>query len=122
MPIDAQVLQATLHIYAGAFQNGDTTFHVVKSTADLPLSNADFGDLLFTSGGSATSSSPNEWLEIELSSAALDWIEAGGTTRLALVHDFDLHDVQPTVANDLLVGLAEHSSSPPYLEIKYSPP
>jgi hypothetical protein len=122
IPPNAQLANVNLFVYAEQWQNGNKTFHVVPSTADVPLDTADFGRIQFTSGGSTAPVSPNTWMSISLNSAAFSWITKGGTTRLALIHGNDMNDLLPSATNDLLVALSENASHRPYLVISYSLP
>ena len=119
IPTNANIFSATLNVYAGQWQNGNRTIHVVPSMADIPLSISDFSKIQFVSGGSITPSSPNIWMQINLDSAALDWIIPGYVTKIALIHEFDLNNIMPNAPNDVLVALAEDIQHRPYLVVTY---
>ena len=121
IPAQAQIISAALHVYAGQWLNGGLKFHLVPSTANLPLTAADFGKIQFVSAGSITAGPPNTWMEIPISTASLGWIARGGTTKLALIHDLDLTNSIPAGTNDVLLGLAE-SAYPAYLTVVYYQP
>jgi hypothetical protein len=120
IPTNAQITGATLNVYAGQYQQGNKTIHVARSTANIPLTIADFSKVEFVSGGSTAPSSPYTWMSINLNAVALDWIVKGGMTKLALVHHMDLNNIEPTAANDVLVALAEDAQHRAYLVITYS--
>jgi hypothetical protein len=122
IPSNAFISSATLNIYAGQWQNGNKTFHVVKASASLPLSNEDFSKIEYVSGGSKTPSSPFIWMEIPLNSTALSWIQPGDMTQFALVHDYYFRNITPTEPNDVLIAMAEDSEHKPYLTITYEVP
>ena len=122
IPSNAVITEATLNIYAGQWQNGNKKFHVVKSSASLPLSVEDFSKIQYISGGSRTPSSSFIWMQIPLNSSALNWIKPGDMTQFALVHDFDFRDITPTEPNDVLIAFAEDSEHKPYLSITYEVP
>jgi hypothetical protein len=120
IPSNAQITSVTLNVYAGQYQNGNKTIHVVRSSAGLPLTTADFSKIEYVSGGSVTPSSINSWMGISLNATGLNWIVKGGMTKLALIHTLDLNNTMPTVANDVLVGLTEDTQHRPYIKISYS--
>jgi len=120
VPENASILSATLTVYAGQWQTGYKTIHVVPSVASIPLTRHDFSRLQFVSGGSSTPASPNLWLDISLNGGALEWIAKGSTTKLALIHDFDLTKTIPASNNYVMVGLAEDERYQPYLVVSYS--
>jgi hypothetical protein len=121
LPANATVTAATLHLYAGPWQDGATTLHVVPATAWWPLDGSSFSQVQFLSGGSAAPG-PDSWFSIPLNPAALGWVVPGGVTRLALIHDLDLRNIVPTDANNLIVSLAEDGSYQPYLVVAYTVP
>ena len=120
IPKKAQITGATLSIYVGQYQHGTTTMDVVRSMANMPLSQADYSRIEFVSGGSGTPNSPNSWLNITLSLKALNWIVKGGMTKLALINELDLNNAPPTGANDSLIAAAEDTDHRPYLVINGS--
>jgi len=120
IPAGAQIIQATLNVYVSEWKNGNDTVHVVRSTADIPLDTDDFSKFENVSGGSANPFSTYSWMRIDLDEAALDWIVKGDTTKLALIHDFDLNNIEPVGRNDVLMAMSEDSESRPYLEITYA--
>jgi PKD repeat protein len=119
IPANAHVESAVLNVYAGPYQSGSTTVHVVRSTASMPLSMTDFSHIQFSTGGSATAS-PNSWMSINLNTPALDWVAKGGITRLALIHDLDLRNSVPTVSNSIIIALTENTQYRPYLIVTFS--
>ncbi len=119
IPADAQIEDAAVFLYVGLWQQGSLLFHVVPSTASLPLSNEDFSAVTFQSGGSTRPPFPFIWMNIHLDEGAFSWINRGGMTNLALIHDLDLHNIEPQVPNDILVGLAEDPEYRPFLMVTY---
>jgi len=63
IPTNAHIDSVVLNVYAGQYQSGNTTVHVVRSTANIPLSTAEFTHFQYLSGGSSTPS-PNSWMSI----------------------------------------------------------
>ena len=122
LPLGAGIQSAVLNFYAGPFQNGaNLRLHVVQSLANPSLSYADFGQVVFASGGSADLS-PNTWQAIALHPAAFPWLAGTGITRLALVHDLDLNNNPPAGHNNSLISLTEDPDHPPTLTIEYTLP
>lgn len=122
IPSSANITSIVLNVFAGQYQNGTKTFHVVPSTAAIPLSTADFNKISFVSGGAVTPTSLNSWVSINFNPTALTWIIKGGLTKVALLNEYDVYNVVPTITNDITVGLAEDTSHKPYLIITYSMP
>lgn len=122
IPSNANIIGATLNLYAGQYQNGNKTLHVVPSSASFPLSVEDFSKIEYVSGGSKTPSSPFIWMQIPLNLSALSWIQPGNTTQFALVHDYDFRNITPTEPNDVLIALAEDGEHKPFLSITYEVP
>ena len=120
IPVGAQITKATLYVYVSQWYNGNDTVHVVRSTADIPLDTDDFSKFENVSGGSTNPSSTYSWMSIELDEDALEWIAKGETTKLALIHDYDLNNITPVGRNDVLVAMSEDSEYRPYLEVTYS--
>jgi len=119
IPTNAQIKSAILHVYAGQYQNGNKTIHVVPSKANIPLGLADFSNTQFESGGSVTPSSPFIWMQLNFNSTALNWINKGDITKLALIHHLDLNNTAPTVPNDVLLAMTEDNQYRPFLEVTY---
>jgi hypothetical protein len=119
IPAGANITSSTLMVYAGQWQNGSKTVHVVRSTAGIPLSGTDYGKVQFQSGGSVTFPAPLNWATIDLNSSGLSWITVGGMTKLALIHDADLLNVAPAASNNVLSATAEDQTHRPYLMITY---
>jgi hypothetical protein len=122
IPIGAEITEATLYLYVSDWKNGNNIVHVVRSTADTPLDTDDFSEFENVSGGSTNPSSTYSWMSIDLDEAALNWIVGGDTTKLALIHDYDLNNITPVARNDLLVAMSEDSENRPYLEFTYAVP
>lgn len=122
IPSGANITSVVLHMFAGQYQNGTKIFHVVPSTATIPLSTTDFGKISFVTGGAATPTSLNSWVSINFTPTALTWITKGGLTKVALLNEYDVYNVIPTTTNDITVGLTEDVPHRPYLEITYSMP
>jgi glutamyl endopeptidase len=121
LPEGATILDAKLKIYAGPFQHGSNKIHVVPTSAGVPVTFSDFGNLEFISGGSSEPPT-NTWIGIQLLPKALKWVNVGGVTSLALIHDYDFTGTTPIDANDLIVSLADDSNQNyPVLEITYIP-
>jgi len=120
IPVGAEIMEATLYVYVSEWHNGNDTVHVVRSTADIPLDTDDFSKFENVSGGSTNPSSTYSWMSIDLDDAALDWITTGDTTKLALIHEYDLNNITPVGRNDVLVAMSEDSEHRPYLEVTYS--
>ena len=118
IPPSAHIEGAVLNVYAANYLFGSTMVHVVRSNADIPLSVADFSRLEFVSGGAAAPTTIG-WMNISLNPSALNWLVPGGTTKLALVHDFDLNDSTPSTRNSLLIAFAEDSQYRPSLVVTY---
>ena len=121
IPQSAIIENARLYIFSGQFLNGNTTIHVASSTASIPLTTRSFQNFSNESGGSVALYTPFEWSYIDLQQNAFDWIRAGGTTKLVLVHENDIYDIQPSEQNDVIISTGE-GSNPPYLEITYTVP
>jgi hypothetical protein len=119
IPANAHIDSAVLNVYAANFLQGSTSVHVVRSTANTPLSVADFNQVQFVSGGSATPTTIG-WMNINLNTTALNWVIRGGTTKLALIHNLDLNNSAPSINNSLLVAFAEDSQHRPNLVVTYS--
>jgi hypothetical protein len=119
IPNNAVIQSAILRFYTGQWLNGSTTVHVVRSTADAPLSVNSFTQYINKSGGSVTPTSPFTWWSIELDDNSLNWIINGGITKLALIHDNDLNGIKPSVPNDILIATGEDTDHRPYLVISY---
>jgi hypothetical protein len=119
LPEGATVVSAQLHFYAGPFQNGSNLrLHVVDSSQADPLTNDDFSQVGFISGGFADLT-PDTWMQIPLKPAAWSWIVKGGLTKLALMHDLDLNNITPTLANDSVIAMSEDAAHQPYLVVRY---
>ncbi|MFC1996942.1 DNRLRE domain-containing protein [Chloroflexota bacterium] len=121
IPPNAIITNATLNVYATTYQQGSTTVHIVRSTANIPLSSNDFGNIQFVSGGEATPY-PNSWMTLDLDSSARDWVVKGGVTKLALVHELDLTNTAPDTNNHITVALTEYTQYRPYLDVTYNLP
>ena len=119
IPENSIITGAVLHIHIDQYLNGNTTIHVVQSTAQLSPSTVDFGHVGDLSGGSIKPTSRNVWMEIVLNASAFSWIVPSGTTRLALTNDLDLMKVAPTATNDVLISLFESGQYAPYLDVTY---
>lgn len=123
LPENAEIVSVKLHVYSGPWKNGVATFHVVRSTAYFPPSYSDFDQFEPASGGMMPSPPTDTWLSIDLSSEAFEWVHMSGVTKLALIHDFDLNDVVPIIANDTGIRMSEHSEAyGPRLEVTYYVP
>jgi serine/threonine protein kinase len=122
IPANVTINSATLHFYTGAFLNGNTTIHVVRSFANVSLSNSDYGMIEYNSGGSTRPSNPFTWYEMDIQEEALSWIKLGQITSLALIHDYDLRNTIPTSGNDVLIATSEDEQHRPYLTITYTNP
>ena len=118
IPSNARIVSAVLNVYAANYLQGSTSVHVVRSTANTPLSVADFSRVQFVSGGSASRTTVG-WMNITLNATALDWIAKGGTTRLALIHNLDLNNSAPNTINSLLIAFAEDSQYRPSLVVTF---
>jgi len=118
IPADAQVTRVTLRLYGGPYQVGNTTLHVVRSTAQYPPTSADYAQFVNVSGGS-TYFLPNAWSEIVFGAEATGWIFKGGMTRLALLHDFDLRDLAPSASNNGHIAMGDVGGGRPMLVITY---
>ena len=122
LPPGASILSASLNFYAGPFQNGPTLrVHVVEASHAEPLGNADFSRVGFFSGGFADLAA-DTWMQVTLNDSALTWIVKGGLTKLALMHDLDLLDQAPDVANDSFIAMSEDAGHQPFLEVEYIVP
>jgi hypothetical protein len=122
IPSSATIQSAVLYVHAGQWLNGNTTIHVVRSSANIPLTTSSFQKFTNVSGGSVTLTTPFDWASISLDNSALSWITPGGVTKLALIHDNDLNDVTPSEPNDVLIATGEDSVNRPYLMINYTTP
>jgi len=122
IPENATISHVVLHLHIGNYLNGDPTFDVVQSTAQLSPTIADFSHTGNISGGIIKPAHGNMWLEITLTDSSLGWIMPGGTTRLALRNDLDLRNISPTKPNDALISLYESGQYAPYLDVTYSIP
>jgi hypothetical protein len=120
LPENARIDSAILHVYSGSGQAGRTGVHLVNSDQGESLSTGDFDSVGFQSGGSADFL-PGAWVEIPLNAAGKTWIERGGVTELALIHDLDLRNIAPTEENSASLALHENGELAPYLSIRYAP-
>ncbi len=118
IPIGSTIKSVTLSLYAGAFQNGNTTFWVVPSQASIPLTTSSFSQISWI-GGIQSIIPANTWGTISLLS---DWITQGGMTKLALIHNNDYNNLIPTGPADLVVALSENFAYRPILTITYTTP
>jgi len=116
IPPGAVVKKAALHFHTGASIVGNSTIHIVNSTASIPLSYSGFSGAGNTSGGSA-SLLPSTWSTIQFSEEALTWIINGGTSSFFLIHDLDLNHSQPLDANGVTISMAEATEFRPYIEL-----
>lgn len=123
IPPNATITQATLNFYADQFLDGNTTVHVVQSTASHPDPRpSDYSRLTLISGGSVNAQA-NTWMAIPLAPSALSWITKGGITKLALVHDADVRNITPTTTGGWIsVSLYEYTERRPYLTVSYTLP
>jgi hypothetical protein len=122
IPSSATIQSATLYIYAGQWLNGNTTIHVVRSTANTPLTTGSYKKFSNESGGSVSLATPFDWANINLDGNALNWIVPNGITTLALIHDNDLYDNVPSEQNEVVIAAGEDSINRPYLIITYMVP
>ncbi len=121
IPAGAQIVSAQLAVYAGQWQKASTGFYVVRSTAGLPLSVADFSRFAYQSGGFAKPPA-NTWAHVGLNATALGWIVKGGMTKLALIAGGDMNNVVPAGDSSMTVAMSEDASHCPRLTVSYYPP
>lgn len=122
IPSSATIQSATLYVFAGQWLNGNTTIHVVPSSANTPLSTSSYNKFSNESGGSVALNTPFDWASIILNQSALSWITSNGITKLALIHENDLYDITPSEQNEVLIATGEDSINRPYLTITYTAP
>ncbi len=121
IPPEAVIKKVTLHFHASEYQSGNSTIHIVHSTAHNPITNSDFGNKEDLSGGFA-SPSPSTWSTIQFSQEALSWINKGGISEFYLIHEYDLNNNQPKEGNSITVSMAENSQFRAYIEIIFETP
>lgn len=122
IPSSATIESAMLYVYAGQWLNGNTTIHIVPSSANTPLSTNSYNKFSNESGGSVALNTPFDWVGITLNQNALNWITTNGITKLALIHENDLYDSTPSEQNEVLIATGEDSINRPYLIITYTVP
>lgn len=118
LPLDAEITEATLHVYGNQYMVGNTKTHVVRSTAAYPPTSNDIRQFENVSGGSV-SMMPGTWSEISFGNDALDWVTPGALTKLALIHDYDLRNVTPASSNNVGVDVTDSAGGRPILTITY---
>ncbi|MCU0484631.1 MAG: hypothetical protein MUC85_00840 [Anaerolineales bacterium] len=120
LPPEAQITGAKLFLHTGEWVNGSRLIHLVKATLIGLPSLGDFDSYEPISGGSASPNS-NSWMKLILNAEALAWIKPGALTHLALIHDVDLSDRQPSDFNTTLFYAYENPRADrrPYLEVSY---
>ncbi len=112
----------SLNAFARSHQSGaHQRVQVVQAMPGSPLSTADFGQVIFISGGFADLVA-NTWAQISLNAAGQAWIAKGGVTRLALVNDLDMYNLAPVEMNDALIAMTEDAAHRPYLTVTYTVP
>jgi hypothetical protein len=122
IPAGSVILKATLHFHTCQWLKGNTTIHLVRSTAHAPLSFNQLGHIQNLSGGWVTAQIPNAWTSLEFIQASLDWIRPGGVTALGLVHDLDLRSIEPESENNMCLYTADNEADAPYLTFTYAVP
>jgi hypothetical protein len=119
VPAGATILEASLHVYSGEGPAGNTTIHVVRTTAARPPVPEDYSKVIFNSGGSALFKASG-WITIPIAPKAISWFQPGQLSRLALVNELDLLNLTPTGRNYSSIQFNENGSYQPYLMVKYS--
>lgn len=126
IPDTATITSATLDVYRDdgvtGFNNTDTTsIHVVTQTqaSNTSLATSDYGNVSFTSKGSANFSSTSNGAYITITISDLTIISTTGHTKLALLTGRDQGNSAPTGANT--IGFQNRSAgNPPKLTVGYT--
>lgn len=122
LPSCSKIKEIILFLHIGYYINNNSNFKVLSMYPQVyEYTVPSLRTINWEALGSVAAINPDTWVEVELSGNDFIWINREGKTGLALVHELDYLNFQPTANNDLIINMAE-SPYPPYLQITYWEP
>lgn len=128
VPSEATIDNATLSVkVATTLPTADFNLSIQNGQPTYPHTPLEIGDYYYDrysgDGGNVSTStmSTNTYVNVSLTSTALDWINVESTTKLCLRSDADINYTAPTTVDTLAIYMAEQGlSDSPKLYIGYS--